>query len=345
MADIIRVLLVADTHLGYDFPFRPRIERRRRGPDFFSNFERALEPALRGEVDLVVHGGDLLYRSRVPAALVELAMAPLIRVAKKDVPVYLVPGNHERSKIPLHLWGTHPNIHIFHEPTTFICSLPQGKIGISGFPFQRKVRNVFQNLVEQAKYKEIEVAMRLLCIHEAVEGAQVGPSNYTFRRGPDVVPGRAIPGEFTAILSGHIHRSQMLTHDLSAKRLGAPVIYPGSIERTSFAERFEEKHYVILEFAIGDNNGPKLQNVDFRRLPARPMESIEVQPGKYTPQGLRDFLGEVLAELDPNAVVRINVRGAPKPNLQKILTSPALRKIAPSSMNISLRVYQTDKKN
>ncbi|MGD9302415.1 MAG: hypothetical protein PVI13_12635 [Desulfobacterales bacterium] len=43
---VIRILFLADTHLGYDFPFRPRIERRRRGPDFFANYERALQPAM-----------------------------------------------------------------------------------------------------------------------------------------------------------------------------------------------------------------------------------------------------------------------------------------------------------
>jgi DNA repair exonuclease SbcCD nuclease subunit len=52
---VIHVLLVADTHLGFDLPFRPRIKRRRRGHDFFANFERALQPALQGEVDLVIH--------------------------------------------------------------------------------------------------------------------------------------------------------------------------------------------------------------------------------------------------------------------------------------------------
>ena len=62
----MRVLFVSDTHLGFDLPARPRVDRRRRGPDFFACFERALEPALRGEADVVVHGGDLLYRSRVP---------------------------------------------------------------------------------------------------------------------------------------------------------------------------------------------------------------------------------------------------------------------------------------
>jgi len=57
---IIRILFLADTHLGFDLPFRPRIQRRRRGPEFFANFKRALLPALQGRVDSVVHGGDLL---------------------------------------------------------------------------------------------------------------------------------------------------------------------------------------------------------------------------------------------------------------------------------------------
>jgi hypothetical protein len=92
-AATVRILLVADTHIGFDLPRRPRVERRRRGHDFLANFERALEPALAGEVDLVVHGGDLLFRSRVPATLVETALAPLVAVAERGVPVCIVPGD------------------------------------------------------------------------------------------------------------------------------------------------------------------------------------------------------------------------------------------------------------
>jgi exonuclease SbcD len=79
----VQVLLLADTHLGFDEPRRPRVIKRRRGPDFWANYHRALEPALRGEVDLVVHGGDLLFRSKVPADLVQRAMQPLFRVADR----------------------------------------------------------------------------------------------------------------------------------------------------------------------------------------------------------------------------------------------------------------------
>jgi DNA repair exonuclease SbcCD nuclease subunit len=85
---IIRVLFLADTHPGFDLPFRPRIQRRRRGFDFFENFETALKAALNAEVDCVVHGGDILYRSKVPARLVEMVFTPLKRVANKSVPVY-----------------------------------------------------------------------------------------------------------------------------------------------------------------------------------------------------------------------------------------------------------------
>ena len=89
-----RVLLLADTHLGFDQPFSPRVKKRRRGPDFFVNTERALQPALDGDVDVVIHGGDLLYRSKVPARLVSMAFEPLLRVADTGVPVVLgnVPG-------------------------------------------------------------------------------------------------------------------------------------------------------------------------------------------------------------------------------------------------------------
>ena len=57
---IMTILFLADTHLGFDMPQRPRVEKRRRGRDFFENFVRALEPAFKRKVDCVIHGGDLL---------------------------------------------------------------------------------------------------------------------------------------------------------------------------------------------------------------------------------------------------------------------------------------------
>jgi exonuclease SbcD len=337
---ILRVLLVADTHLGFDLPFRPRIKRRRRGHDFFASFERALQPALQGEVDLVIHGGDLFYRSKVPAALLEMAMAPLLRVAEQGVPVYLVPGNHERSRIPLHLWASHPNICIFDRPSTYVCSLEMGSVALSGFPFQRDVRDRFGQLISQTQPQEVTADIRLLCMHQTVEGAQVGVNDFTFRSGPDVVRGCEIPGHFRAVLSGHIHRAQVLTHDLRGQPLAAPVIYPGSVERTSFAERGEDKCYAILSVGLAGTQQGHPVGVSFVPLPARPMVSLLIEPGETGQESLTDHLRRQLAALDPDSVVRVQLRGPYAARAREALSAAQLRELAPPSMNVSLAVHR-----
>jgi DNA repair protein SbcD/Mre11 len=334
----IRVLLVADTHLGFDLPLRPRIERRRRGYDFLANLNRALQPALTGEVDLVVHGGDLFDRSKAPAALVDIAMAPLIRAAEAGTPVYLVPGNHERSSIPLHLWTAHPNLHIFDRPRTFLYSGLKGSIALSGFPFAKKVRDLLPKLASQTGYKQGPDVPHLLCMHQTIEGAKVGISNYTFRSGPDVVAGQDLPPGFSAVLSGHIHRAQVLTHDLNRRRLATSVVYPGSVERTSFVERNETKGYMIVTLRAPGHKGNLPADISFVPLPARPMVSLSLEPNEADGQALKDQLVSRLRSLDPNSVVRVQVHGPLAVQAFSILSAEYLRSIAPLSMNIALAV-------
>jgi len=336
----VRVLLIADTHLGFDLPFRPRVSRRRRGRDFFANFERALSPALRGEVDLLVHGGDLFYRSGVPAALIDMVFSPLVKVAEQGVPVFLVPGNHERSRIPLHLWSGHPGIHIFDEPRTFLCPTPGGTISLSGFPFSRRVRDSFGELVSCTGHSGVGADIRLLCMHQTVEGAQVGPSDFTFRCGPDVVRGSRIPTGFAALLCGHIHRSQLLTRDVRGRKLAAPVIYAGSVERTSFAERCEPKHYVLAEFEAVGSDGGHLSRTSFVSLPARPMVSLDVFPQAHDRAGLVQHLRRQISRLDPDSVVRVRLSGESGMTAPPYLTAAWLRSLAPATMNISLAPHR-----
>ena len=331
-----KILLLADTHLGYDLPFRPRIQRRRRGYDFFNNFESALKPALRNEVDLVVHGGDLFFRSKVPPALVEMAMAPLIRVAESGVPVLIVPGNHERGRIPSLLWAVHPNVHIFDVPRTFIFSIGDMRVAFGGFPFSRNVRSDFKNLVSQTGLLDTDAEARFLCLHQAVEGAQVGAHNYTFRQGKDVIIGAEIPEGLTAVLSGHIHRTQVLTHDLQKQPLKARVIYPGSIERTSFAERDERKGYLLLSISQSGSQGMKLVDDCFIELPTRPMIQITIDVTDLDPRGLEGQIKKRLATIDPNAVVRLKFSGDKSTRAYGWLSAAELRALAPQTMNVSL---------
>jgi DNA repair exonuclease SbcCD nuclease subunit len=216
---LIRILLIADTHLGFDLPLRPRIKRRRRGLDFFANFERALMPALNGKVDAVVHGGDVLYRSKVPARLVEMAFEPLKQVADSGVPVYLVPGNHERSAVPHGHLAAHPNIYLFDRPRTYHLQTANSSLALAGFPFVRTgIRKDFLTRLGQTGWQRTQADTHVLCIHQSVDGAVVGPVGYTFRYAHDVIRTSDIPPGFAAVLTGHIHRFQVLETDLKGKR-------------------------------------------------------------------------------------------------------------------------------
>ncbi len=333
-SNAIRILLVADTHIGYDLPARPRIERRRRGHDFLANFELALQPALSGDVDLIVHGGDLFDRSHVPAAVVDLALAPLVRVADRGISVYIVPGNHERSRIPPHLWSAHPNIHIFDRPRTFLYSGRHGTVALIGFPFARRIRDRFSALLREANEATALADASLLCMHQTVEGSCVGPGDYTFRDGADVIRGQDIPAGFAAVLCGHIHRRQVLTHDLQKSPLTAPVIYPGSVERASFAERAEEKAYAVVTVDLLGDQTPV--GVSFEPLPARPMVSLVLDPPAADRRTIAGLLASRLSLLDPDSVVRVQLRGPYAAASLQSLNAALLRELAPPTMNIAV---------
>jgi len=334
---IIRILFLADTHLGFDYAFRPRIERRRRGPEFFANFERALQPALEGRVDGVVHGGDILYRSKVPARLVAMAFEPLKTVAARGVPIYLVPGNHERSAIPHRHLAEHPQIHIFDRPRCFVLKKDNFALALSGFPFVRQgIRKGFLDQLDQTGWRDVEAAVHVLCIHQAVDGATVGPTGYQFRFAADVIDASDVPADFAAVLSGHIHRFQVLTRDLKGRPIDPLVFYPGSIERTSFAEKNEKKGYLILEFET-DGSGSGLKEWKFAELPVRPMIQLELRlPGMKSAE-LKSWIKARIKNMPADSIVKLKVSGTASREAMQVLHAASLRALAPPTMNIDAR--------
>jgi exonuclease SbcD len=332
MADPVRILFLADTHLGFDLPLRPQVERRRRGHDFQANYERALAPALAGEVDVVVHGGDVFHRSRVPTSLAWQGLQPLVRVAERGVPVYVVPGNHERSRIPHRRFVSHPLVHVFDRPRLFETEVRGVRLRVAGFPFQRgDVRTRFPALLRETGWRAGGASLDVLCLHQCVEGATVGPSDFTFTSGRDVVCCRDLPAGFAAVLSGHIHRHQVLTRDLSGAALPAPVLYPGSVERTSLAEKGERKGFLRLELRA--DAAPRWR---FEALPARPMEVRDVEVGIRSAAELEAEVRALIEDAPPEAVLRIRLHGDAS-DLAGALGAGRVRGWAPARMNVEIR--------
>jgi exonuclease SbcD len=340
---MIKLLFLADTHLGFDYPFRPRIQRRRRGEDFFANYHKALEPARKHEVDAVIHGGDLLFRSRVSARLVDMAFAPLKEIADERIKVYIVPGNHERSKIPFKILSLHPNIHIFDHPRTFVFEKSGLRVALSGFPYCRdNVRAQFPKILHETGWREYQTNCdgHFLCVHHCFEGATVGPVNYTFKYNDDVICLKDIPKEFTAVLAGHIHRYQILTKDLHGYPLSTFVYYPGSIERASFAEQDEKKGYFMFELASDKDSRLSIHSEEFVELPARPMVKVNIFPQGMDEKKLQAYINKSLKSLSPQSIVKLDIQGLIPERCLPVLRAHSLRALAPKEMNISVRFVQ-----
>jgi DNA repair protein SbcD/Mre11 len=325
----VRVLFLSDTHLGFDLPSRPRVVRRRRGDDFFRNFERALEPAQIGEIDVVVHGGDLLYRSRVPAWLAEAALAPLKRLAESGVAVLLVPGNHERSRMPFPLLALHERLHVFDRPRTLVLEARGVRVAFMGFPYTHDIRRRFPQILATLSRDGLSADVRVLCLHQCIEGATCGPGNFTFRFGPDVIRTADLPRNVVVTLSGHIHRHQVLQ-----PVGGPPIIYAGSIERTSFAEAPETKGVVVLELARSG-----LRSFEFRPLPARTMVTRTVSFGDADDMTVHRRLAAVIESTPGDAVVQLRVTGQIPPTL----TAATLRTLA-GARTVTLAIRTADRR-
>jgi exonuclease SbcD len=328
-----RIVFFADTHLGFDFPLNPRVERRRRGPDFFANFHRVLDYARQTRPDVVLHGGDVFFRARVPQLIVDKVYSDLFEFAGEGIPVLIVPGNHERSILPASLFLEHPNIHVFDQPRTYSFEVDGSRLAFSGFPCRRKdVRARFATLLRDSGWSQHHGACQLLCLHQTVEGARVGPTGYTFRKGEDVIPRADLPGEAVAVLSGHIHREQVFASKPSDGKSAPQVVYPGSIERTSFAERDERKGFYDITLAQEAHGQWGIEKLEFQQLPARPMVDLTLE-ASLAPSGVAEFIQVESRKMDPDSIVRLRCSGEIDPAVKRVVTSSLLRDLLPETMN------------
>ena len=237
--------------------------------------------------------------------------------------MFFVPGNHERSRLPASPIFHHQNFHLFDRPRSFSLEMEGMEVTWGGFPnIRHTVQKDFPSQLAKVGYDRESEALKILCMHQSIEDAVVGVQNYTFRRGPDVVGREQFPDYLDLVLSGHIHRQQVLR-----SRTGTPLLYSGSIERTSFAERLETKGFFILNLARN--------NIDweFRSLPARAMHEWTLPPNILDKENLINAIHDQAGKIPSDAIFRI--RSGVEKQLE-ILKITDLRNELPDSMNVEL---------
>jgi exonuclease SbcD len=294
----MKFLHLADSHLGESMPLYRTPPENWRGEGFIKNYYAALKPALRGEVDFVLHAGDLFDKYHINMDIIGRAMVPLRKIATKEIPIFIVPGNHEREHIPGGLLLAGENIHIFSKPETVRFTVGEEEVAVVGFPFIRKdSRTRFRKLVEQSGWKPKRGMFSILLCHQTFEGAKVGTRNFTFRNGEHVVPLGEIPTGFDYIACGHIHKQQVIkTKDFT-------LCYSGSTEKVSFQEMNEEKGYYTVTVEKG------IPNLRFNRLSSAIMNILEFNTTGKSIHDITDFLERKIKTSKPSTILRVHLSG------------------------------------
>ena len=144
MGDVIRILLLADTHLGFDLPVNPRVNRRRRGHDFLANYAAALQPALTGEV------ADITVKNKAEAsAKVEGIKSVDNKLTLKPAPTPAPPSPDKMLEGTINEALKKKNI------TGVTVSVSNGEVTLSGTVDKAKVPEVMMAANESKPAKVI----------------------------------------------------------------------------------------------------------------------------------------------------------------------------------------------
>jgi exonuclease SbcD len=279
--------------------------RRKRADSIVRNFETIVQHAEESAVDLFLHSGDLFNKYYIPRGMLDLLVRPLLNLEKSGVPVLIIPGNHERSELPFDLFHGLRRIFVFDRPKSVALEIGGYSVGIAGFPFIRHhARRTFREALEETQYDELRSDLNILLTHQAFDGATVGPTGFTFRTGrADTVSREMIPLDFDYVAAGHIHRHQVLAHPLKP---GLNIVYPGSIQRMSFAEMHEEKGFVEGEVHDGKIT------TRFIPLPAHEMEIVEIDTHGVAGRECEALIRNQFWRLAEDLVIRFNLTGGEK---------------------------------
>jgi len=264
---VIKGIHIADLHLGTSFRYLTGqgIEELRRN-DFVSNFNVAIDEALKRGVDLFIIAGDVFHRAEPTAKDFIAFTHGLGRLINNGIDVVVIAGNHDKpksSKAKTLLEGLQalglPKFHYIHtvsrEPKPLIIEKGGVKVGIAPLPYvdprlvkdfdvpyQAFIRDKVGKLKDHPAISDAD--FKVLVAHLMIDKAKYLEIFPYFKEEPKVSLSDIHEGFFDYIALGHIHTPQ---------KVGSRAYYSGSIERINFAEKDEDKGFIYFE--LGRDGG------------------------------------------------------------------------------------------
>jgi exonuclease SbcD len=286
--------------------------------DFKKSLEFVVTAAIAEKIDFFLLCGDAYKTAHPTPTQQKFLLQQLLALQQANIPVVIIVGNHDHplsfgkanaldvfSDLPLE------GLYVFSKPESRTIQTKRGPVQIVGIPWPTKNNLVtheehrFKNAHEIASYISQRVGDMIagfaatldpklpavLAGHLTVSTGVFSGSEKCAIMGTDPVflPSQLAIAPFDYVALGHLHRYQ----NLNAK--GAPIVYPGSIERVDFGERKEEKGFcsVTIEQAESSKNC----RFEFIKTPIRPMFQIEVWL-----EGEQDQTEQVLASIKKESI-------------------------------------------
>lgn len=280
---VVRIIHTADFHLGVTFRhiIGSQVTEKRR-EDFNKNIKYIVDTAIKRKVDLFLISGDVFHRSDPsPRDFVEFAKY-VGKLAEAGIHVVVIAGNHDKPKIagaqnPLQglIEARAPFFHYIQTlpKRPVILNVKNTRIGIVPIPYidprlvkmmpavgyEEFIKEKIGELKDNPVLKDTDY--NILMAHLMLSGAEVTDIFPGYMEEPRVGRKCLYEDFFDYIALGHVHKPQKVSKN---------IYYPGSIERTSFAEEKEEKAFLYIELS------PSETSIEFLPLSCRPMVSQKI---------------------------------------------------------------------
>ena len=301
---MLRFIHLADLHLGAE-PGYLGDAAAERCKDFETAFERAVDYALAPENDIhfVIIAGDFFDRHNPSPKTLSFAIKQLKILHRSNIPIILVPGNHDSSGYPDSVYNDSgsdirklvtfidsPNVeHIetlfVHGEAVHIYGMAW-HVSLSEPPFDK-----FKALRETDGY-------HIAVIHGTLENAHFIEGH---KRNIPLELENLAESEMDYIALGHIHSHQKHTAG------SIPVVYPGTLEGKRFVSgEFGERKLVVVTLEKG-----KQAKFDYIPWNEKELVKIRLDLDKETVE-TSDELVDLISERhgDPNSLLRLVITGA-----------------------------------
>lgn len=299
--DRMKILHVADTHLGYSAYHRVNEDGiNQREIDTFNVFEQFVDYALKSKPDIIIHAGDLFDSVRPTNRAITFAIHQIIRLSKQDIPFVVIAGNHEHPKLREtghifsvldHIENVYPVYNSCYETIPF--EINNEKLSVHALP-QTATKQEFDNNFKKLK-KTQSSDYNIVVAHGGVKGIKEFSMNEFNEL---IIPTQYLKKDFDYIALGHYHKYVKVSEN---------AFYSGSTECFTFSDAGEKKGFIELELGNGKNKN------NFVSLKNRPMiNSDSINCSELSMDEVMNKIKKTIKEIEPQGkIFRIMLENIP----------------------------------